>query len=334
MLTFTYFYNSSLLYLPLSPEIRKKEKPEVTGTVKIVDNQPTGTDMFSQLVNNETRPVLNVSSNMTDGTNEVAAQALQILKEKLHDWRDVSDTAWRSTWPVFERLIARHNEMKPVYAELQKKHVTECRLWTLLEQCIFAGAFATAGKHAALRADHIELQSLNGDISRTALQLEAMIRRRSDILNRSGSFTIDRLLHLVDFLNEAGRENGLYRSYVQPRLDELNGFDLKYWPDIADLLQVLGGESTEVQALDESVSAIVSARRASFTDFFKDFFNRLYNISDGSLYGLRKGFKLSDSSIATLSNILCDRLYDEMMDEEYVKRVRQRLRGQGVSTVW
>lgn len=271
---------------------------------------------------------------MTAGTNEVAAQALQILKEKLHNWRDVPDTAWRSTWPVFERLIARHDEMKPVYAELQEKHVTEHRLWILLEQCIFAGAFATADNHAALRADYIELQSLSEDISCTALQLEAMLRRRSDILNRSGSFTIDRLLRLTDFLDEAGRKNGLYRSYIQPRLEELNGFDLKYWPDIADLMQVLGGESTEVQILDEATEAIVSARRASLTDFFKVFFNRLYDISDGSWYGLKKGFRLSDSSIATLSNILCDRPPDEMMDEGYVKRARQRLREQGVTVVW
>ncbi|WPS11033.1 hypothetical protein SM907_24520 (plasmid) [Klebsiella aerogenes] len=271
---------------------------------------------------------------MTVRPNEVAAQALQILKEKLHDWRDGPDIAWRSTWPVFERLIARHDEMKPVYAELQELHVTEGRLWILLEQCIFAGTFATADNHAGLRADYSELQSLSEDIPRTALRLEAMLRRRSDILNRSGSFTIDRLLRLTDFLDEAGRENSLYRSYIQPRLEELNGFDLKYWPDIADLLQVLGGEDTEVQILDEATAAIVSARRASLTDFFKDFFGRLHNISDGSWYGLKKDFRLSDSAIATLSNILCDRLPDEMMDEGYVKRVRQRLREQGVTLVW
>ncbi|EAO1992890.1 hypothetical protein E0G79_24465 [Salmonella enterica] len=271
---------------------------------------------------------------MTDGTNEVAAQALQILKEKLHAWRDGPDSAWRSTWPVFERLIDRHDEMKPVYTELQEKNVTGCQLWNFLEQSIFAGAFATADNHAVLRADYNELQSLNEDISYTALQLEAMLRRRSDILNRSGSFSVDRLLRLTDFLDEAGRENGLYRSYIQPRLDELNGFDLKYWPDIADLLQVLGGESTEVQILDDATGTILSARRASLTDFFTDFFNRLHNLSDDSWYGLRKGFRLSDSSIAILSNILCDRLPDEMIDEGYVKHVRQRFRGQGVTAVW
>ena len=274
---------------------------------------------------------------MTDGTNKTATQALKILKEKLRDWRDWrdgSDSAWRSTWPVFERLITRHDEMKPVYAELQKKNVTGQQLWILLEQCIFAGAFATADKYAALRADYSELQTLSKDISRTAKQLETMLRRRGDILNRNGSFTIDRLNRLTEYLDEAGRDNGLYRSFIQPRLDELNSFDLKYWPEFADLLQVLGSECTEVQILDDATAAIVSARRASLTDFFKEFVSRLHDISDGSPYGLTRELRLSDSAIATLCNILCERLPDEVIDEGYVKRVRQRLREQVITTVW
>lgn len=271
---------------------------------------------------------------MIDDTNKVATQALQILKETLRDWRDGPDTAWRSTWPVFERLITRHDEMKPVYSELQEKNVTGRQLWIFLEQCIFAGAFATADKHAALRADYTELQTLSKDISRTAIQLETMIRRRSDILNRNGSFTIDRLICLTDYLDEAGHDNGLYQRFIQPRLDELRSFDLKYWPEFADLLQVLGSECTEVQILDDATAAIVSARRASLTDFFKELFSRLHDISDDSPYGLKRGSRLSDSAIATLSNILCERLPDEVIDEGYVKRVRQRLREQGIKTVW
>lgn len=58
---------------------------------------------------------------------------------------------------MFERLIARHDEMKPVYAELEELDVTEVRLGILLKQCIFAGAFATADNHAGLRADYTEL---------------------------------------------------------------------------------------------------------------------------------------------------------------------------------
>lgn len=161
-----------------------------------------------------------------------------------------------------------------------------------------------------------------------------MLRRRSDILNRSGSFSIDRLVRLTDYIDEAGRENGLYRNYIHPRLDELNGFDLKYWPDIADLLQVLGSESTEVHCLDDATEAIVDSRRASLTDFFKELFSRLNDISDGSFWGLPSGFRLSDSSTATLCNVLCNRQPEQIIDEGYVKRLRQRFREQGVKTVW
>lgn len=95
----------------------------------------------------------------------------------------------------------------------------------------------------------------------------------------------------------------------------------------------LGGESTEVYCLDDATEAIVDARRASLTDFFKEFYSRLHDISDDSHYGLPGGFRLSHSSTATLCNILCDRLPEQMIDEGYVKRLRQRLREQGVLTV-
>lgn len=271
---------------------------------------------------------------MIDKTKDVAVQALQILKEKLSDWRDGTVPVWNSTWPVFERLITRHDEMKNVYAELKEKNVSDQRLWVLLEQCIFAGAFATESNHAALRADHRELQMLSEEISCAAIRLEMMLRRRSDILNKSGSFSIDRLVRLTDYIDEAGQENGLYRNYIQPRLDELNGFDLKYWPNIADLLQVLGCESTEVHCLDGATEAIVDARRASLTDFFKEFFRRMHDISDDSLYGLPIGFRLSNSSTATLCNVICDRLPEQIIDEGYIKRLRQRFREQGVIAVW
>lgn len=271
---------------------------------------------------------------MIDNKKDVSVQALQILKEKLSDWRDGTEPAWNSTWSVFERLITRHDEMKIVYAELQEKNVSGQRLWVLLEQCIFAGAFATESNHAALRADYRDLQILSEEISGAAIRLEMMLRRRSEILNRSGNFSIDRLVRLTDYIDEAGQENGLYRNYIQPRLDELNDFDLKYWPNIADLLQVLGRESTEVHCQDDATRAIVDARRASLTDFFKEFFSRLHDISDGSLYGLPRGFRLSNSSIATLCNVICDRQPEQIIDEGYIKRLRQRLREQGVTTVW
>ncbi|WP_225622423.1 hypothetical protein [Musicola keenii] len=271
---------------------------------------------------------------MTDKTNDAATRALQLLTEKLNHWRSGPDEAWRSTWPVFERLIARHNEMEAVYAELEERRVTGQQLWILLEQCVFAGGFGTPDHHAILRADHRELQELCEAIPVMSIRLAQALRRMSDILNRSGYFGVDRMVRLTDYIDEAGRENWLYRSYIQPRLDELSSFDLKYWPDISELLQVMGEDNFEVECRDEATAAIVGARRGSHTDFFRQFFSRLRDVSDGSPWGLPAGFRLSDDAMATISNIICDRSPDDMIDQAYVKSLRQRLREQGFSAGW
>lgn len=271
---------------------------------------------------------------MTKTTNNVAVQTLQLLKEKLNDWRNGTEPAWRSTWPVFERLIIRHDEMQAVYAELGEMMLTTQQLWVFMEQCVFAGAFGTAEQHAALRAEHDELTSLNEEISIMSIKLAQRLRRRSDILNRNGSFSIDRIVRLTDYLDATSSENGLYRSFIQLKLEELNDFDLKYWPDIADVLQTLGEEPVEIEFLDDASEAIISARRPSLTDFFKNFFSHLHDVSDGSYWLLPKEFRISDGGIATLANILCDLAPERMLDEGYVKRLRQRLREQNFTAVW
>ncbi|TDB42620.1 hypothetical protein [Photorhabdus khanii] len=106
--------------------------------------------------------------------NEVSASALDLLKEKLHEWRDSSSPAWHSAWPVFERLIERHDEMTSVYRELAALNITGPRLWVLLEQLVFAGSFGTEEQHTGLRADYQELTVLNEDISVISSQLAAI----------------------------------------------------------------------------------------------------------------------------------------------------------------
>lgn len=99
---------------------------------------------------------------------------VQILKEKLSNWRDGPEPAG-----IPHGLIARYNEMKPLYAELAEKGINNLQLWGLLEQCIFAGAYATDGYHKALCAEHGELQELCEEISRTAVHFRCGIHRRS-----------------------------------------------------------------------------------------------------------------------------------------------------------
>ncbi|MFP1878533.1 hypothetical protein ACLEE3_08205 [Lonsdalea quercina] len=271
---------------------------------------------------------------MTEKYDDAAAQGLRILTEKLRNWRDEPYPAWNSTWPVFERLIERHEEMKPVYVELAERKFNGTRLWILLEQCVFAGGFSTEDRHATLRADHKELLEINENIMVMSIKLAELLERRSEILNRSGHFYIDNMVRLTDFIDEAGKDNGLYRSNIQPQLNLLNHYDLKYWPDMAGLLHALGEDNAEIKYADEATAAIIGAKRSSLTDFFRELFDRLDDIKDGSCFGLPSSFRMSDSALATLSNIIRDLPPDEMIDASYVKRTRQRLKEQGFSAAW
>lgn len=271
---------------------------------------------------------------MTEHHRGLANQAVQLLKKNLSSYRDGSEPVWNTTWPVFERLIARHHEMKPVYTELEEKKLSGQSLWTLLDMIIMTAAFNTDEESATLRDEYLELQKTNKEISQIASRLVTLLRRRGVILNSSGSFSVDHFCRLTDYIDHAAQDNGLYRSYIQPRLAELDNFDLKYWPELADVMQVLADESREVQFRDETSAAIVGARRASQTDFFMEFFSRLHEISDSSTWGLPCGFRLSDSSVATLFNISSGCSADEVKDAEYVRRLRQRLREKGLTGVW
>lgn len=43
--------------------------------------------------------------------DKAPAIALALLEEKLHNWQYSANPIWPSTWPVFDRLLERHDEM-------------------------------------------------------------------------------------------------------------------------------------------------------------------------------------------------------------------------------
>ncbi|QTL41596.1 hypothetical protein HGO23_02690 [Xenorhabdus budapestensis] len=271
---------------------------------------------------------------MSEMEKNAGSVALQILKEKLHLFRDCPEQVLHSTWPIFEHLIERHDEMIPVYEELSLNHVTGKRLWTFMEQCIFAGAYATKENHATVRNDFKRLQTLNKEISETSTKLAQLIEKRDNLLNFSGHFYVNRMIRLTEFIEAAGRKNSLYRSNISPKLRELNEYELKYWPDVPGLLRVLSEESVEIEFADDATAAIVGSIRGSLTDFFRDLFDRIKDISDGSAHCLRPNFRISDMSLATITNVICNVNPENIIDDSYVKRTRQRLKGQDFRAVW
>ena len=265
--------------------------------------------------------------------DKAPAIALALLEEKLHDWQYSANPIWPSTWPVFHRLIERHDEMASVYREIASSSLSRQQLWVLLEQIIHAGSFGTDARFAKLRADHQELVVLNDSISTMSMQLAEMLERRTELCE-NGHFGCDRMLKLTDFIDDAGEGNGHYQFYLKPELQRLNSFNDSYWPDIAGIIRSLGMEEVEVTFRDEAAEAIINARRPSQTDFFRKLFDDINEQKTGYHYSLPRTFKLSDAALATICNITRNLPPDELIDAAYVKRTRHRLKEQGYSAVW
>ncbi|ELN2578960.1 hypothetical protein RY966_004764 [Enterobacter kobei] len=264
---------------------------------------------------------------------ETPAIALALLKEIRHNWQKTVPPSWSSTWPVFNRLVERHDEMVVVYREIASSSLSRQQLWVLLEQIIHAGSFGTDVRFAKLRADHQELVALNDNISTMSMQLAEMLERRT-VLSGNGHFHCERMRKLTEFINDAGEGNGHYQLYLKPEMQRLNSFDLKYWPGIAGIIRSLGMEAVEITFADEATEAIIKARRPSLTDFFRALFDNIGIQKTGDYYALPRTFKLSDSALATICNITRDLPPDELIDVAYVKQTRHRLKKQGFSAAW
>lgn len=266
--------------------------------------------------------------------DEAPAVALATLKEKLYTWQAPANPIWPSTWPIFNRLIERHDEMEAVYREIATSGITRQQFWLLLEQIVHTGSFGTEQNHAVLRADYEVLTKLNDDISEMSIRLAEMLERRSALIDESGHLHCERRHKLTEFIDDAGEGNGHYQLYLKPELQRLNGFDLKYWPGITGIIRSLGMEEVEVTFADEATEAIINARRPSLTDFFRKLFDNINEQKTGYYYSLPRTFKLSDAALATICNITRNLPPDEIVDAAYVKRTRHRLKEQGFSAAW
>lgn len=137
-----------------------------------------------------------------------------------------------------------------------------------------------------------------------------MLERRSALIDESGHFHCERMHKLTEFIDDAGEGNGYYPFHLKSELQRLNSFDLKYWPDIAEIIRSLGMEGVEVTFADESTEAIINTRRPSLTDFFRKLFDNINEQTTGYPYSLSRTFKLSDAALATfvISHAICHRM--------------------------
>lgn len=264
-------------------------------------------------------------------TDEQTIDAAEICEDILRSEKqyNVENNILRSENAVIDRLLDRRIELTEAYGELHRKlgrrpHALKVFLGVLLS----TAAFWNPDKIAEARDGRQRLEAVNAEIADKSAALAALLREREELHNESG-FAGDTHYHVCRVIEDAARDNYLFRSWVRDDLRNLRGrFDLKYWPRIHHFMDALAqdAENGQLEATDPITDAATTGIRASRADFFKALFAAIEENSLGSSGFLPAGLKLTDGTMASLANCALDLGPDDLADSSYVKRLRQRQR--------
>lgn len=87
-------------------------------------------------------------------------------------------------------------------------------------------------------------------------------------------------------------------------------------------------DCARLEATDPLTAAATTATRPSLADFFKALFAAIEENSAENYGQLPRGLKLTDNTLASLANCALGLDPDDLVDGPYVKRLRQRERGE------
>lgn len=236
---------------------------------------------------------------------------------------------WPSQNAVADRLLSRGIELQDAYEELHKKlYAYPPALAIFLDLVVSTAAFWNPEKIQEARAARSDLANVNQQIAKKAAELTELLEQRSNLHDTSG-FSSSTHYHVCDVIEAASQHNPLFQSYVQKKLGALcRQFDLKYWPSLGAFLQELASDASQavLEATDPLTAAATSATRSSKADFFKALFAAIEENGAKNYGQLPRGFGLTDRTLASLANCALDLGPEDLVDEAYVKRLRQRER--------
>jgi len=230
---------------------------------------------------------------------------------------------------IIDRLLERRIELVEAYAEVHSKlNNREHGISTILGIIVNAAAFWNPDRMSKARNARDRLETVNQKIAEKAAELADLLEERSELHNSSG-FASDTHYHIGDVIGAASASDGHFLLYLKPELEALcYRFDLKYWPRLSAIMEVIArdAEDAEIEATDPLTAAGTTGARASRADFFKALFANIEE--NGALnYGhLPRRFQLSDKTLASFANCALDLGPDDLVDDAYVKRLRQRTR--------
>lgn len=172
------------------------------------------------------------------------------------------------------------------------------------------------------------LKELNSEIRTHSDMLSKKMQERTELSEHSG-YAANYEYDIVQLIHDSAEHNGHYQSFMKSKLERLRAeYGLKYWPKVHQVVDAIGAAGAEVSATDELTAAGTRSSRSSKADFFHSLFAAFKSESEG-LNGKLKlpgDFRLSDASLAGTANVVLNIAAEDMIDSDYVKRLRQRQR--------
>ncbi len=249
-----------------------------------------------------------------------------LLADKTYN---IEHCIWHSENEISDRLLARGTELRDAYEEIHRKlHAYPHAVETMLGLVLSSAAHWDPTKLQEARMHRADLERTNKEIERKACELADLLDHRASLQNTSG-FSCDTHYHVCNAIESASMGNYLFQSYVKEKLDAMCGqFDLKYWPSLAEVVREIGNDAGEakISATDPLTAAGTAGVRSSKADFIKAMFAGIDENREAVGGLLPTDFKLTDRSLASLMNCALNLEPEELIDDAYIKRLRQRER--------
>jgi hypothetical protein len=224
-------------------------------------------------------------------------------------------------------LLRRSAEMREVYDEICSK-LDPASVREFLKSVLYTGAFWNPASNEDARNEKRRIEETNALIAEMADELATLLDERERMHN-SSSFGGNTHYHVCEVIDTAAATNGLFKSWVKEELQGIRmKYDLKYWPSIGEFVRELGADAAnaQVSAADSLTEAGTSSQRASLADYFRALFASIEECSCHNGGPYPRGFSVSDKSVATIGNCALDLNTELLVDSQYVKRLRQRMR--------
>lgn len=227
---------------------------------------------------------------------------------------------------VINRILKNEPLVIDFYEEIGTK-LTKEQYEPLISRILSLAAFWNPESIIEMKKAKKELQSINNKISLVAENLSKLLKKRRKISDTG--FDAYDCYHIVELMDRASLNNGLYQNYVKEKLVPLRmQFSLKYWPEIEDIIQELSSDAStsQVEVVNNISIAATSSSKTSITDFFRAIYEGFEDMKCLNYGTLPNDFSLSDKATASLVNSILPLSEEDMIEPSYVKRLRQRLR--------